>query len=169
MDYFSGFLFSNESELFNKYLIKNDFSVAGFSYGAIKAFEFTLKSRDRIDLLQLFSPANFENQDRKFKKLQLISYRRDREKYIDNFFKNVAFDKKRDLSKYRANSSIEELKELLYYKWEREKLENLIKRGVKIEVYLGEYDKIVDSNFNYTLFKEYATIYYIKRVGHILI
>ena len=37
-NYFSGFCFFEESKLFDEYLIKNDFTLNGFSYGAIKAF-----------------------------------------------------------------------------------------------------------------------------------
>ncbi len=36
--YFSGFCFFEESELFKDYIIQNDFTVSGFSYGAVKAF-----------------------------------------------------------------------------------------------------------------------------------
>ena len=38
--YFSGFSLENEEELFSKYIIENDFTISGFSYGAIKAFEY---------------------------------------------------------------------------------------------------------------------------------
>jgi len=47
-------------------------------------------------------------------------------------------------------------------------LDILKQRGVKIEVYLGECDKITNSQANYDFFKKFATVYYIKNVGHIL-
>ena len=65
--YFSGFCFENESEIFDEYLEINDFTVSGFSYGAIKAFEEVLASNKRVDKLQLFSPAFFQSFDKKFK------------------------------------------------------------------------------------------------------
>lgn len=60
MRYFSGFCFQNEEALFEPYLIKSDFTVAGFSYGAIKAMEYAFTCKTRIDTLQLFSPAFFK-------------------------------------------------------------------------------------------------------------
>ena len=168
MCYFSGFSLTNEEKLFDEYRNKNKFTVSGFSYGAIKAFEYLYNSSERVDLLQLFSPANFMNQDEKFKKLQLASYRKNREIYTKVFLKNCAYPSSYNLSSYFIDSNSDELKELLYYNWSKQKLQEIVDRGVKIEVYLGEYDKIVDSNFNYEFFKEFATIYYIKNIGHVL-
>ena len=91
--YFSGFCFENESELFEDYLIKNDFTVSGFSYGAIKAFEEVLNSDERVDKLQLFSPAFFQNFDEKFKRTQLMYFKKDSNAYIELFSKNVIFPK----------------------------------------------------------------------------
>ena len=89
MKFFSGFCFQNEKEIFKDYKQEGDFILGGFSYGAIKAFEYALSSKSRIDKLQLFSPAFFQNRDEKFKKLQLIYFKKDPELYINNFFKNV--------------------------------------------------------------------------------
>ena len=47
--YFSGFSLDNESELFKEYIIKNDFTVSGFSYGAIKAVKYILNNNIRVD------------------------------------------------------------------------------------------------------------------------
>ncbi len=60
-NYFSGFSLENEKEIFDDYIIENDFTISGFSYGAIKAFEEVLNGSKRVDLLQLFSPAFFSN------------------------------------------------------------------------------------------------------------
>ncbi|WP_238593468.1 hypothetical protein [Sulfurospirillum diekertiae] len=79
MKFFSGFCLANEQELFSSYLNQSDFTVAGFSYGAIKAFEYTLTCKERIDTLQLFSPAFFEDKDAKFKKLQTLSFSKNSE------------------------------------------------------------------------------------------
>jgi len=37
--YFSGFSLIKDDELFQEYREINDFTISGFSYGAIKAFE----------------------------------------------------------------------------------------------------------------------------------
>jgi predicted esterase len=82
MIYFSGFCFQNEQILFENFLLKNDFTVAGFSYGAIRAFEYALKNRHRIDTLQLFSPAFFQDKSESFKKLQLLAFQKNNNKLI---------------------------------------------------------------------------------------
>ncbi len=48
-NYFSGFSLSADEVLFQNLLIKNNYTVAGFSYGAQKAFEYVLNSKNRID------------------------------------------------------------------------------------------------------------------------
>ena len=52
MTYFSGFCLHDEEALFERFLMRNDFCVAGFSYGAIKALNYALTSQKRIDTLQ---------------------------------------------------------------------------------------------------------------------
>ena len=44
----------------------------------------------------------------------------------------------------------------------------MVKRGVKIEVFVGSEDKIVDAKSVAEYFKEFAQIYFIKGVGHLL-
>ena len=46
--YFSGFCLANEKELFKQFIIENDFTVSGFSYGAINALEYTIKQLKKI-------------------------------------------------------------------------------------------------------------------------
>ena len=60
MKYFNGFSLNGEKELFKEYLIDSEFSVAGFSYGAIEAFEYVYNGKDRVDRLILLSPAFFK-------------------------------------------------------------------------------------------------------------
>ena len=88
-NFFSGFCFKNESKLFDEYLERNDFTISGFSYGAIKAFEKAINCETRIDKLQLLSPAFFQNKDEKFKKMQLMFFKKDEEQYIKNFLENI--------------------------------------------------------------------------------
>ena len=166
--YFSGFCFFEESELFQDYIIQNDFTVSGFSFGAIKAFEELLLSNNRVDKLQLFSPAFFQTKDEKFKRTQVMYFKKDANAYCQTFLSNVLSPLDLDISKYFKLGSIEELQELLYYEWSEEKLQKLIEKGVKIEVYLGGNDKIIDASKAQEFFKEFATVYYIKEKGHLL-
>ena len=166
--YFSGFCFVNESELFDEYLEKNDFTVCGFSYGAIKAFEEVLNRNTRVDKLQLFSPAFFQTFDDKFKRMQLMFFKKDANAYCENFLKNISSPTNQDISKYFNQGTIEELEELLNYEWSNEKLQKLVEKGTKIEVFLGSVDKIIDSAKAKEFFKDFATVYYIKEKGHLL-
>lgn len=166
--FFSGFCFKDESELFDDYIIKSDFVVSGFSYGAIKAFEEVLNSENRVDVLQLFSPAFFQTQDKKYKRMQLMFFKKDSISYCDNFLKNVVNPSNIDISNYFSMGTYEELDELLNYEWNEEKLQKLVDRGTKIEVYLGSVDKIIDSQKAKDFFINFATTYYIKDKGHIL-
>ncbi|AXK48821.1 hypothetical protein CRU87_04685 [Aliarcobacter trophiarum LMG 25534] len=167
-NFFSGFCFSNESELFEDYLEKGDFIVSGFSYGAIKAFLYVKNSEKRVDKLQLFSPAFFQNKDDKFKRMQLMYFKKDEEPYIKTFLGNInsSFDK--DVSKYYKKGTQEELDELINFVWNKEDLKSLVKKGIKIEVFLGGKDKIIDSLEAKEFFKEFATVYYFKEKGHLL-
>ncbi len=166
--YFSGFCFFDESELFDEYLEKSDFTVCGFSYGAIKAFEEVLNSNQRVDKLQLFSPAFFQTSNDKFKRMQLMFFKKDANSYCENFLKNVLNPTNKDISKYFQMGTFEELEELLNYQWSEEKLQRLVDKGTIIEVYLGEVDKIIDSQKAKEFFRNFATVYYIKEKGHLL-
>ena len=169
--FFSGFCLQNEEELFSEYMIDNDFTVSGFSYGAIKVFEHVLESEKRVDTLQLFSPAFFQTQDTKFKRMQVMFFKKDAKAYSDNFLENIAYPATLDsvnLSKYFTQGSMEELEELLNYTWNEEKIQKVLEKGVNIEVYLGQKDKIIDSNAALEFFKNFGTVYFIKEKGHIL-
>ena len=167
-NYFSGFCFRNESELFNEYLESNDFTVCGFSYGAIKAFEEVLSTNQRVDKLQLFSPTFFQTFDDKFKRTQVMYFKKDANAYVETFLQNVIYPSNLDISKYFELGTSKQLEELLNYNWSEEKLQKLVDKGVKIEVYLGGVDKIIDSSKAKDFFKNFATVYYIKEKGHLL-
>ncbi len=168
MKFFSGFCFKHEAELFGEFLDRDDFCVAGFSYGATKAFEYVLASGQRIDRLQLFSPAFFQDRSEKFKRLQTLSFAKDRDKYIKNFLNQVKFPSDKEIARYNKTGTIEELEELLNYKWSKQKVKQLIKKGTQIEVYLGENDKIINSNQVLDFFIPFSNVYYIKNTGHLL-
>jgi len=159
MKYFSGFCLCNESELFKPYLETGEFVVAGFSRGAQKALEFVLNTSERVDKLQLLSPAFFEYSE-KLIKLNLDAFKKDKNRYIKNFLKKAGL-KEWD---YVCDCTLEELKELFEYDWGRIKL----LKNIKVEVYLGEYDKISASKKAYEFFKDYADVYFIKKANHFL-
>lgn len=166
--FFSGFSLQQEEDLFTSYSIQNDFTVAGFSYGAIKAFKEVLNTNQRVDLLQLFSPAFFQDKNEKFKRMQLMFFKKDPNAYCENFLNNIAYPSNSNVKQYFNQGSYEALNELLHYEWKREELEALMKKGTRIEVFLGSEDKIIDSQKAKQFFVNYATVYYMKEKGHIL-
>lgn len=165
MRYFNGFCFKGEEVLFEPYLIQSDFTVAGFSYGAIKAVEFTLTCKERIDTLQLFSPAFFQDRDAKFKKLQTLSFAKNPDAYCQAFLKNCASI---SLKPFFMQGTYQELETLLNYVWDTTKLSLLQAKGIKIEVYVGEKDAIIHALHVKDFFVPFATVYYFKGVGHCL-
>jgi pimeloyl-ACP methyl ester carboxylesterase len=171
MIFFSGFSLQDEEELFFDYLkdLKdNPYVVVGFSYGAIKALEFTANSSERIDRLILISPAWFCNRSRAFIRTQLLYFRKDAERYTQTFLKNIAYPANIDLSKYVAPSTLSDLEKLLTYSWPSELFNICKKRDIVIETYLGGKDKIIDAYEAHEFFRQYSESYLFKDVGHIL-
>jgi len=170
MKFYSGFSLKNEEYLFSELIKKSEYTICGFSYGAIKALRATTKALDegkRVDTLQLFSPAFFQTKDEKFKRLQLMTYKKNEEIYLKQFISSCfePFEKK---IVEHTSSTIDELRELLEYEWNLDDFKELIERGIKIEVYLGGQDNIIDVNAAKELFLEVATVTYIKDANHFL-
>ena len=163
MRYYSGFCFWNERELFSEYLEDSEFCVAGFSYGAQKALIDAVHTNKRVDKLQLISPAFFKNNP-KFVKLQLNGFKKDKQKYINNFLENVKYPSNIDVSKYIDDCELYQLEEMFEFNW------GLIEylKNIKVEVFIGSEDKIIDVEGAVKFFKKYADVYFIKGVGHIL-
>lgn len=168
MRYFSGFGFAGEEALFEDILCTSSFCVAGFSFGAIQAFEYALCANERIDTLQLISPAFFQHQPSKFKKLQLLGFLKDKAQYLKNFYTMASYPNQDDYSNFYAQTTKEDLETLLSYVWQKEQLKRLKSKGVVIEVFLGDEDKIIDAKEVLRFFEGLCDIYYIKNVGHIL-
>jgi len=166
--FFSGFCFENEHKLFEDYLIDGDFVVAGFSKGAIEAFEYVYNSNNRTDRLLLFSPAFFQDRDESFKKAQIESFSKNPKIYKKQFFR-ACNPNRIDISPYISDGSVEELKFLLNYVWDRDRVVELIDRGVMIEVFIGENDKIINPKATLEFFSDIVSSWYIKGVGHILL
>jgi hypothetical protein len=170
MKFYSGFSLRDEEIFFEDYINHSDYTINGFSYGAIKAFEDVkerLKSSKRVDTLQLFSPAFFQTKNEKFKKLQLMAYKKSEENYLNNFIDScfAPYNKKK-INHYQA--TYEELEKLLNYKWDLNELKNLSRNGIKIEVYLGGKDRIIDVDRAREFFLNVATVTYIKDANHFL-
>ncbi len=167
MRYYSGFSLVNDQQFFQEYVIDSEYCVSGFSYGAIKAFEYVLHTDRRVDRLQLFSPAFFQDRDARFKRLQLLGFSKDADDYIRQFTSNCCapFKCKNITIK---NGSYSELQELLEYVWDGEALQALCHRGTIIEVYLGSEDAIIDVEAVKAFFQPFCTLYFINGASHLL-
>ncbi len=168
MIYFNGFSLKKEEELFKEYIIDSDFTVAGFSYGAIKAFEYVYNSKKRVDRLILLSPAFFQKHKKSFIRTQLRYFKIDKSNYVKKFLENVSYPSKIELENYLNIGTYKELETLLYYIWNKDKILELIERGVIIEIFIGERDKIIDSKKSCDFFSKITTTYLLKNMGHIL-
>ena len=171
MEFFSGFGFKNDQILFKEYLISGAYTIAGFSYGAQKALEVAkakVDAGERVEILQLFSPAYFNELPKAIKLKEMQNFAKNSELYMRFFYKKAAYPWKGSIEPFKKEPSLGELKSLLFYEWKKSDLALLKEAGVKIEVYLGTMDKIIDSKKAELFFKPYATIYTIKDVGHLL-
>jgi len=171
MQFFSGFSLQNDREFFEAYIKESDFCVCGFSYGAIKAFKEAkrlLKSEERVDTLQLFSPAFFQTKSQKFKRLQLMAYSKNSSSYIEQFLNSCFLPHSLKRVEHSVHTK-EELEELLYYEWSVSDLVEMTESGVVIEVYLGGNDAVIDVKGAQEFFKEVATVTYIKDANHFLL
>jgi len=168
--FYSGFSLKDEAYLFRDFLKESDYSVSGFSYGAIKALHHVtheLENDRRVDTLQLLSPAFFQTKDEKFLRLQLMAYKKSSKKYMNQFIL-ACFAPHTQKIVQRVDTDESELKELLEFEWFYERLEYIRSKGVKIEVYLGSKDKIIDIEAAREFFLEVATVTYIKNANHFL-
>lgn len=168
MKYFNGFSLYNEEGFFRQYIVDSELCVVGFSYGAQKAFEEVYNSKKRVDRLILLSPAFFQNKKASFVRTQLRYFELGQEDYVENFLKNVSYPSNINLNKYLNLGSKNELEELLVYEWDKDKLKELVQRGINIEVFLGTSDKIVDTKVAKEFFSLVCTTYFVKNVGHLL-
>jgi len=166
--FYSGFSLKEDEAFFSDYLLDKEYVVAGFSYGAVQAFEFALKSDTRIDKLQLFSPAFFQTKNERYFKMQLGAYSADEDAYLRLFIDNCFSPTLNDGSAVIKAGRYESLKALLYYVWDEKKIKTLLDRGIEIEVYLGSKDKIIDSEKAFDFFTPFARTHLIKDAGHFL-
>ncbi|CAA6809119.1 MAG: Unknown protein [uncultured Sulfurovum sp.] len=168
MKYFSGFSLEREEAFFKEQLINSDYSVAGFSYGAQKAFEYVYNTSERVDRLILISPAFFQNHKQSFIKMQLRYFKADQEAYRKAFLGNVTYPLSFSLDAYLKDGTYDELNDLLSYVWDEDKIKALLNRGVIIEVFMGDADKIVDVEKSFEFFSALLPLTLFKERGHLL-
>jgi len=168
MKFYSGFSLSNDKQLFLAYLKENEYTFAGFSYGAIQAFKEALNTHERIDTLQLFSPAFFQDKGEKFKRMQNMYYAKDKQAYLENFRASIFAPASVNKNVGYEEGSAQQLEELLAYVWKPDELKALQDKGVKLEVYLGSEDKIINADSAKAFFLPYADTYMINGAGHTL-
>jgi len=169
MVYFNGFSLQNEEVYFQEYLLESDLCVAGFSYGAQKAFEYVYHANVRVDRLILLSPAFFQTKKQSFIRTQLHYFEAGKDAYTDQFLLNAAFPASIDLKEYLKTGSKEELETLLTYQWDEEKIKKVQEKGTVIEVFLGGRDKIMEAEEAFDFFAPLVTSYYMKDSGHLLL
>ncbi len=166
--YFNGFSLKGEENIFASYLDINDFTLIGFSYGAQRAFEEAYSSTSRIEKLILLSPAFFQPEKRSFTRTQLRYFTHNNKEYMQQFLSNISYPSTVNLEPYMAIGLEKELEALLTYQWDKQKIQELLERGVTIEVYLGGRDKIMLVSDAYSFFSNLTTTYLIKDKGHCL-
>ena len=160
--YFNGFALRDEEHFFDAILDRGAYTLSGFSYGAIEAFRAAQRSTKRVDRLQLISPAFFQAKSEKYKRLQLIGYKKESGAYLAKFTENC-------FSPYALQEhDAGELEDLLRYEWKMKELQALAESGTQIEVYLGGEDRITDVQAAYAFFLPFATVTLIKGANHFL-
>lgn len=167
MRFYSGFALSGDQHFFDPYLKHSEYTVAGFSYGAIKAAQYVDQAHERIDTLQLFSPAFFQTKKESFRRLQMGGYFKDSERYLENFLTTCFAPLPKSLIRFGENNA-EGLEELLYFEWTSELMESICSKGTRIEVYLGVDDQVIDVEGARAFFLPYATVTSIRRGNHFL-
>lgn len=167
MRFYSGFALADDQHFFDPYLRHSEYTVAGFSYGAIKAAQYAADAHERIDTLQLFSPAFFQTKKESFRRLQMGGYFKDAERYLDNFITSC-FAPSPSKPITLGSNDAESLQELLYFEWTGELMESIRAKGIIIEVYLGLDDQVIDVTGAREFFLPYATVTSIKRGNHFL-
>jgi pimeloyl-ACP methyl ester carboxylesterase len=168
MIFYSGFSLINDLYFFDDFLEKSDYTIAGFSYGAIKAALYTAESSNRIDTLQLFSPAFFQTKKESFKRLQLAGFSKSPDEYRENFLLTCFSPYHVGDVQCDSTSNEAQLRELLYFEWSNDLMMSIINKGTRIEVYLGLEDRVIDVAAARDFFISYATVTSIRKGNHFL-
>lgn len=168
MMFHSGFSLSNDKIFFDNFLKKSDYCVAGFSYGAIKAALYTAQADERIDTLQLFSPAFFQTKKESFRRLQMGAYLNDPVGYTEKFVESCFAPCPVREVELNPDANEHQLRELLYFVWEDTLMQTIKAKGTRIEVYLGLEDRVIDVVGAREFFIPHATVTSIRSANHFL-
>ena len=170
MTFFSGFSLKNEQHLFEGFINHSEYCVCGFSYGSMKAFKHTkelLESAKRVDTLQLLSPVFFQTKSDRFKRVQMMAYKNNNQEYMKQFLDSCFDPYSQKPLEFEKNTS-KDLDELLNHEWILQEFREIVNHGVKLEVYLGGADKIIDVESAREFFKQVGTLTYVKDGNHFL-
>jgi len=168
MIFYSGFSLLNDQTFFDSYCENNDYTVAGFSYGAIRAAHYASQSTKRIDTLQLFSPAFFQTKSESFKRLQLGGFSKSPQGYLDRFLVSCFAPSEVQEVELDSSGNEDQLRELLYFEWNSALMSSIVSKGIRIEVYLGLEDRVIDVEGAKEFFLPYATVTSIRAGNHFL-
>lgn len=190
--YFSGFGFANESALFGapsavrECLDMREYDVVGFSYGAQKAVRYALHSTRPIRRLSLLSPAFFHSMPTRRKEAEIRLFAANPTRYLQGFLQQAlsgatdASEAQRELAlpyfclaapeSIRTKVLESDLRALLFYTFCADELAQIRERGIEIEVFLGEKDRIVSAAEARDFFAPLATrLFWVQGVGHLLL
>ncbi|MDR0747232.1 MAG: pimelyl-ACP methyl ester esterase BioV [Helicobacteraceae bacterium] len=165
MIFFSGFGFANESALFDEWIDKIEFEAAGFSLGAIGAFERALLHGERVERLTLLSPAFFQDRDDRFRRVQTLGFIKDSASYMRNFY---ALCGECDPKFYDRDPKRKDLEFLLNYVWQKERVAAI--KNAEIRVVLGGEDRVIDADKARDFFIDCGNVevMWIKKANHLL-
>lgn len=170
MRYFGGFGFSDDMALFDEiiksYNLGLDYNILGFSYGAQKALSYALESKDRVEHLILFSPAFFNDKNEDFKRGQILAFKKNQKLYMRAFLNNIGFST--SLESYLKAPAIDELESLLNYRFDEDSMLKMVEKGIKLSVFLGGRDRIIDVESAASFFSKYGVVYLFKEANHLL-
>lgn len=164
--FYSGFCLHGEERLFDEYLPMFGEYVAGFSYGSIAALRHAIEDESVKNLI-LLSPAYYCHKDEAFKKAQIRAFLTDPALYKIKLLKKSGL-KEEDGNRYASDGNVEELRELLYFDWRTAGLELLSQRGVRIEVFIGGADRVVEPKASREFFEKRAKTHWLENKNHIL-
>lgn len=140
--------------------------VAGFSYGSIAATRYALAHED-VKRLILLSPAYYTHKDDEFRSVQLTAFEADSDLYALKLLKKSGLSAE-DGAKYGQQGTKEQLRELLYFDWNMAGLDELVQRGVSIEVFIGDNDRVVEPLVSKEFFEKFAKVYMLENKNHVL-
>lgn len=144
--------------------------MAGFSYGAQRALEVAYESQERIQTLQLISPAFFQSSSEAFRRAQVRAFKHDEARYRERFLQNCTTEAELErVKRFSAPMDLEALETLLWYEWSAEKIGALVARGVEIEVFLGAKDRIIPAGEALAFFRALPVrVFWLKEGEHII-